>query len=61
MPPVRNTRNTHPARSPQVEQMLKTRGIDFEFEPNFAIDEIREAEEAQVASRRAPRPEGSGH
>lgn len=57
MPPVRNTRNTHPARSPQVEQMLKTRGIDFEFEPNFAIDEIREAEEAQVrlVEHRAPK------
>jgi hypothetical protein len=54
---VRNTRSTHPARSPQVEQMLKSRGIDFEFEPNFAISEIREAEEAQVrrVEHRAPK------
>ncbi len=51
------TRNTHPARSPQVEQMLKSRGIDFEFEANYAISEIREAEEAQVRliANRAPK------
>jgi hypothetical protein len=53
----RNTRSTHPARSPQVEQMLKARGIDLEFEPNLAIDDIRETEEAQVRllEHRAPR------
>lgn len=56
MPPVRNTRSTHPARSPQVEQMLKARGIDYDFEPNLAITDIREAEEAQVRllEHRAP-------
>ena len=57
MPTVRNSRSTHPARSPQVEQMLKSRGIDFEFEANFAISEVREAEEAQVrlVAHRAPK------
>jgi hypothetical protein len=57
LPAMRNTRNTHPSRSPQVEQMLKARGIDFEFEPNFSISEIREAEEAQVRllAHRAPK------
>ena len=54
---VRNTRSTHPARSPQVEQMLKARGIDFEFEPNLAISDIREAEGMQVRlmEHRAPK------
>ena len=57
MPTVRNTRSTHPARSPQVEQMLKARGIDYDFEPNLAIADIREAEEAQVRllEHRAPK------
>jgi hypothetical protein len=51
------TRSTHPSRSPQVEQMLKARGIDFEFEPNLAISDVREAEEAQVrlVEHRAPK------
>ncbi len=48
MPAVRNTRTQHPARSPQVEQMLKARGLDFEFEANLAIADIREAEGMQV-------------
>lgn len=54
---VRNTRNAHPARSPQVEQILKSRGLDFDFEPNFAISEIREAEGVQVRllAHRAPK------
>lgn len=54
---TRSTRNTHPARSPQVEGILKSRGIDFEFEPNFAIAEIREAEGVQVRllEHRAPK------
>jgi hypothetical protein len=57
VPSVRNSRNTHPARSPQVEQMLKARGIDFEFEPNLATSDIREVEEAQVrlVEHRAPK------
>ena len=45
---TRNTRSTHPARSPQVEQMLKSRGLDYDFEANLAIDEIREVEGMQV-------------
>ncbi len=61
MSTVRNSRSTHPARSPQIEQMLKSRGIDFEFEANFAISEIREAEEAQVrlVANRAPKDQVS--
>jgi hypothetical protein len=57
LPPVRNSRSTHPARSPQVEQMLKARGIDHEFEPNLAISDIREAEASQVrlVEHRAPK------
>jgi len=57
LPAVRNSRSTHPARSPQVEQMLTSRGIDFQFEANFAISEVREAEEAQVrlVAHRAPK------
>ncbi|HWE58405.1 MAG TPA: hypothetical protein VG228_01820, partial [Solirubrobacteraceae bacterium] len=45
---VRNTRSTHPSRSPQVEHMLKSRGLDFEFEANLAIADIRHAEGFQV-------------
>lgn len=54
---ARNSRSTHPARSPQVEQMLKARAIDFEFEPNLAIADIREAEGFQVRlmEHRAPK------
>jgi hypothetical protein len=53
----RNTRSTHPARSPQTEAMLKDRSIAFEFEPNLAVAEIREAEGYQVrlAKNRAPK------
>jgi hypothetical protein len=61
MPAVRNTRSTHPARSPQVEQMLKARGIDYEFEPNFAIADIREVDGTQVRleANRAPKDQVS--
>src|SRR3954453_14803470 len=44
----RNTRTAHPAMSQQIEQMLKARNIDFDFEPNVQISEIRDAEGNQV-------------
>ena len=47
----RNTRTTHPAISPQVEQMLVARNIDYDFEPNVRISEIRDAEGNQVRFR----------
>ena len=53
----RNSRTTHPAVSQQIEQMLTARKIDFEFEPNVRIDEIRDAEGNQVrlTEHRAPK------
>jgi hypothetical protein len=53
----RNTRTTHPARSPQTEAMLKARSIDFEFEANLAVVDIREADGYQVrlTQNRAPK------
>ncbi|MCW3101467.1 MAG: hypothetical protein JWL77_7085 [Chthonomonadaceae bacterium] len=53
----RSTRTTHPARSPQVEAMFKSRAIDFEFEANLAIADIREADGFQVrfVENRAPK------
>ena len=33
MPP-RNSRTAHPAVSQQIEQMLRARSIEFDFEPN---------------------------
>jgi hypothetical protein len=50
MPP-KNTRTNHPAISPQVEQMLTARNIDYDFEPNVRISEIRDAEGNQVRFR----------
>src|SRR5258708_7549065 len=50
MPP-RNTRTTHPAISPQVEQMLAARNIDYDFEPNVRVSEIRDTEGNQVRFR----------
>jgi hypothetical protein len=47
MPP-RSSRTSHPAMSQQVEQMLTTRGIQFDFEANVQISEIRLAEGFQV-------------
>lgn len=57
----RNSSSMHPARSPQVEQMLKARAIDFEFEPNLAIAKIREVEGYQVrlVRHRAPKEQVS--
>jgi hypothetical protein len=53
----RNTRATHPAVSQQIEQMLKARSIDFDFEPNIQIAQIRDAEGNQVrlTEHRAPK------
>lgn len=53
----RNTRSSHPAVSQQIEQMLKARSIDFDFEPNVQISEIRLAEGNQVrlTAHRAPK------
>lgn len=55
--PTRNARVAHPAMSQQVEQMLNARNIDFDFNPNVRIDEIREAEGNQVRriEHRAPK------
>lgn len=47
MPP-RNSRTAHPAVSQQIEQMLRARSIEFDFEPNVQISEIRDAEGNQV-------------
>jgi hypothetical protein len=56
MPP-KNTRTAHPALSQQVEQMLAARNIDYDFEPNVRIAEIRNAEGNQVrlTEHRAPK------
>lgn len=57
MAQLRNSRTAHPAVSQQIEQMLKARTIDFDFEPNVKISEIREAEGNQVrlTEHRAPK------
>lgn len=54
---LRNSRTAHPAVSQQIEQMLKARTIDFDFEPNVQISEIRDVEGNQVrlAEHRAPK------
>ena len=53
----RNSRTAHPAVSQQVEQMLRARSIDFDFEANVQISEIRFAEGNQVRHEhhRAPK------
>jgi len=53
----RNSRTAHPAVSQQTEQMLKARGIDFDFEPNVRLSDIRDAEGNQVrlTEHRAPK------
>jgi hypothetical protein len=57
MAPTRSARTTHPARSPQIEAMLKDRSIAFEFEANMAVADIREADGYQVrlTQNRAPK------
>lgn len=53
----RNSRTAHPAVSQQIEQMLRARSIDIDFEPNVQISEIRDAEGNQVrlTEHRAPK------
>jgi hypothetical protein len=53
----RNSRTAHPAVSQQIEQMLKARSIEFDFEANVQISEIRDAEGNQVrlTEHRAPK------
>lgn len=53
----RNSRTAHPAVSQQVQQMLRARSIEFDFEPNVLISEIRDAEGNQVrlTEHRAPK------
>jgi hypothetical protein len=48
---------THPAASPQIAGMLKSRGISYDFEANLKISEIRQAEGNQVrlTEHRAPK------
>lgn len=60
MPP-RNRRTAHPAMSTQVEQMLESRKIDYGFDANVRIEEIREAEGFQVRQieHRAPKDQVS--
>ena len=57
MAPTSKSRTTHPSVSHQIEHMLKTRSIDFDFEPNVRISEIRDAEGNQVrlTEHRAPK------
>lgn len=51
------SRTAHPSVSQQIEQMLKARSIEFDFEPNVQISEIRDAEGNQVrlTEHRAPK------
>jgi hypothetical protein len=51
------SRTVHSAVSQQVEQMLKARSIEYDFEPNVRISEIRDAEGNQVrlTEHRAPK------
>lgn len=53
----RNTRTAHPAISQQTEQMLQARNIDYEFQPNVRISDIRDVEGIQVrlSKHRAPK------
>jgi hypothetical protein len=56
MPP-KNSRTAHPATSQQIETKLDERKIDWDFQPNVKIKDIREAEGMQVRQivHRAPR------
>lgn len=53
----RNSRTAHPATSQQIESKLLERKIDYAFEPNVKISEIRDAEGNQVRriEHRAPK------
>lgn len=46
----RNTRTAHPAMSQQIEAKLAERRIDYDFEPNVRLDDIRYADGVQVRS-----------
>lgn len=50
-------RALHPSASPQIESRLDARRIDFTFEPNLRVDQIRDVEGNQVRliEHRAPR------
>jgi ParB-like chromosome segregation protein Spo0J len=53
----RNSRTAHPAMSQQVEAKLTERKIDYDFEPNVRIEDIRDVEGNQVRriEHRAPK------
>ncbi len=53
----KNSRTAHPATSLQIETKLDERKIDWEFQPNVRIKDIKEAEGMQVRqiAHRAPR------
>lgn len=53
----KNSRTDHPATSQQIQTKLDERKIDWEFQPNVKIKDIREAEGMQVRqiAHRAPR------
>jgi hypothetical protein len=53
----RNTRTAHPSMSQQIEAKLAERRIDYDFEPNVRIDDIRNVEGVQVRriEHRAPK------
>ena len=53
----RNSRTAHPAMSQQIEAKLAERKIDYDFEPNVRIEDIRDVEGNQVRriEHRAPK------
>lgn len=53
----RNSRTAHPAMSQQVEAKLTERKIDYDFEPNVRVEDIRDVEGNQVRriEHRAPK------
>lgn len=53
----RNSRTSHPAMSQQIETKLMERKVDYDFEPNVRIEDIRDAEGNQVRriEHRAPK------
>ncbi len=54
---TRNSRTAHPAMSQQIEAKLAERRIDYDFEPNARIEDIRDVEGIQVrrSEHRAPK------
>lgn len=51
------TRRAHPSASEQIERMLAARHIEYSFEPNLRISELRDVEGNQVrlSEHRAPK------